>query len=111
MRLYLRIEGPVLNVDMFEIEVVENIPFTKVNRFPILIFSFYVENLNELRVQVSRGNRVKKKRMIKLKDFLRDNGLNNGENKYKTGRNIEMTKWTKIELVIPTGMKYRYDIW
>jgi len=88
MRLYLRIEGPVLNVDMFEIEVVENIPFTK----------------------VSRGNRVKKKEMIKIKDFLRDNGLNNGNNKYKTGNSIQMTEWTKIELVIPTGMKYRYFI-
>ena len=31
IRLYLRIKGSVLNVDMFEIEVVENIPFTKVN--------------------------------------------------------------------------------
>jgi hypothetical protein len=51
---------------------------------------------------------VKKKEMIKIKDFLRDNGLNNGENKYKKGHNIEMTEWTKIELVIPTGMKYRY---
>ena len=65
-------------------------------------------NLNELLVQVSRGNRVKKKEMIKIKDFLGDNGLNNGENKYKTGHNIEMTEWTKKELVIPTGMKYRY---
>ena len=53
--------------------------------------------------QVSRGNRVKKKKLIKIKDFLRDNGLNNRDNKYKEG----MTEWTKIELAIPTTMKYR----
>ena len=61
-------------------------------------------------MQVSCGNRVKKKEMIKIKDFLRDNGLNNGENKYKTGHNSEMTEWTEIELVNPIGMKYKYFI-
>ena len=40
MRLYLRIEGPVLNVDMFEIEVVENIPFTKVKKEGKITCSF-----------------------------------------------------------------------
>ena len=30
-RLYLRVEGNVDRVDMFEIEVVENIPLTKVH--------------------------------------------------------------------------------
>lgn len=49
-------------------------------------------------VKVSRGNRVKKKEMIKIKDFLRDN----------KEQKKERTKWTKIEVVIPTGMKYRY---
>ena len=32
LRLYLKIEGNVDRVDMFEIEVVENIPLTKVNK-------------------------------------------------------------------------------
>ena len=39
--------------------------------------------------------------MIKLKDFLRDNQEEKRENRI-------VTKWTKIEIVIPTGMKYRY---
>ena len=95
IRLYLRIKGSVLNVDMFEIEVVENIPFTKVNR---LVYDFIKNGYRK----VSRGNRVKKKEMIKIKDFLRDNG----EKNYQQG-GIEMTKWTKIEMVLPTGMKYR----
>ena len=41
MQLYLRVEGPVLNVDIFEIEVVENIPFTKVNKYSTLCPSFH----------------------------------------------------------------------
>ena len=40
--------------------------------------------------------------MIKIKDFLRDNQEEKKENRI-------VTKWTKIEIVIPTGMKYRYD--
>merc|ERR1719150_1766063 len=64
--------GRVENVDMFEVEVVENIPFTR----------------------VSRGNRVKKKMQFKVRDRVRDFGQ----------------KWNKIEMVIPTGMKYRYFI-
>ena len=43
MRLYLRVAGPVLNVDMFEIEVLENIPFTKVNKYATLCPSFHEE--------------------------------------------------------------------
>ena len=50
---------------------------------------------------MSRGNRVKKKKMIKIKEFLRDNIEEKGRN------NEIITKWTKIEVVIPTGMKYR----
>ena len=103
MRLYLKIEGPVLNVDMFEIEVVENIPLTKVGNFHIVKSN----TANQWWLKVSRGKRVKKKEMIKIKDFLRDNGLNSQENSYKPGTNIEITDWTKIEMVIPTQMKYR----
>ena len=45
---------------------------------------------------------MKKKEMIKIKDFLRDNVK-------KKKRNGDMiTEWTKIEVVIPMGMKYRY---
>ena len=54
--------------------------------------------------QVSRGNRVKKKKMIKIKDFFRDN-VKKGVD--KQGRKWDVTDWTKIEVVIPTGMKYR----
>merc|ERR1719447_965655 len=72
LRLFLRVTGRVENVDMFEVEVVENIPFTR----------------------VSRGNRVKKKMQFKVRDRVRDFGQ----------------KWNKIEMVIPTGMKYRYFI-
>ena len=35
-RLYLRVEGNVDRVDMFEIEVVENIPLTKVRTFNLM---------------------------------------------------------------------------
>ena len=42
--------------------------------------------------------------MIKIKDFLR----NNMKTKKRNGDMI--TEWTKIEVVIPTGMKYRYAI-
>ena len=52
---------------------------------------------------MSRGNRVKKKKMIKIKEFLRDNIEDKGRH------NEIITKWTKIEVVIPTGMKYRWD--
>ena len=51
---------------------------------------------------MSRGNRVKKKKMIKIKEFLRDNIEEKGRH------NDIITKWTKIEVVIPTGMKYRW---
>ena len=88
-----------MNVDFFEIEVVENIPFTKVNRNLMKTISL-IESVNEILVQVSRGNRVKKKEMIKIKDFLRDNMLNNGKGGYKT-------QWIKKTIIIPTGMKYR----
>ena len=41
--------------------------------------------------------------MIKIKDFLRDN-LD------VTKRSGDMvTQWTKIEVIIPTGMEYRYQ--
>ena len=40
--------------------------------------------------------------MIKIKEFLRDNIEEKGSH------NEIITKWTKIEVVIPTGMKYRW---
>ena len=94
-------DGNVDRVDMFEIEVVENIPLTKV--------SFALSPINGVSkratiFQVSRGNRVKKKKMIKIKDFFRDN-VKKGVD--KQGRKWDVTDWTKIEVVIPTGMKYR----
>ena len=84
---------------MFEIEVVENIPLTKViyNSFQLIEI-----NSKENFYQVSRGNRVKKKKMIKIKEFLRDNI------EEKLNHDEIITKWTKIEVVIPTGMKYRW---
>ena len=45
LRLFIRVEGKVLNVDMFEVEVVEVIPFTR----------------------VSRGNMVRKKLQFKVR--------------------------------------------
>ena len=84
---------------MFEIEVVENIPLTKVRDYFQLDEINLKENFEY--IQVSRGNRVKKKKMIKIKEFLRDNIEDKGRH------NEIITKWTKIEVVIPTGMKYR----
>merc|ERR1719397_91670 len=80
LRLFLRVEGVVLNVDMFELEVVENIPLTK----------------------VSRGNRVVKKLTIKTKEWLREHQMDQ--------LGTTATPWTKIEFILPTGLQYRYFI-
>ena len=94
LRLFLRVEGVVLNVDMFELEVsnyrpcninlysgdlqvVENIPLTK----------------------VSRGNRVVKKLTIKTKEWLREHQMDQ--------LGTTATPWTKIEFILPTGLQYR----
>ena len=45
LRLYLKIEGNVDRVDMFEIEVVENIPLTKVFIINVISISIYITTL------------------------------------------------------------------
>ena len=95
LRLFLRVEGVVLNVDMFELEVSIHRPWN------ISFYSGYLQVVENIPLtKVSRGNRVVKKLTIKTKEWLREHQMDQ-----QLGTTA--TPWTKIEFILPTGLQYR----